>query len=436
MGGQAFASLTPPLYTPRMPLSVYELVLKSTHLVLQKHYTHVASPIEAPGKTSYGDVDILVFGPLDASYDVLTPSVQVAEFLAEALGAKKWIREKGNPAVNLAVPWPSSSELSQDAEKEEEGYRERLVQVDIHTCPTLKIFNWELFHAAHGDLWNILGTTIRKFGLTVNDRGLYLRIAEIELLDRKKSMVFLTDEPMQVLGFLGLEEERWWRPFEERKEMFEYAAGCRMFWVKDKVDEEKDEGDVGMIEGQEGGEKGKKQLKHNDRQRMSKRPIFKEWIEDFIPKCREDGRYGEAKVTREQIRDEAFGRFGVKEEYDDRLKSWKLVRHQEEIWRDAIKGCVPVENVDPQFRAAAIRTLKGVIMEDDLFDGVKPQAAVKNEDGFYDVEAVNGFVAENWKKAGDIGWGRQQANARDGMRLKAEKRDREEREGKVQVAAG
>ena len=437
MGGQAFASLDPPLYTPRMPLSIYDLVLKITHEALQKHYTHVASPIEAPGKISYGDVDILVFSPLDDSIDhAPTPSVQLAEHLAEVLGAKKWIREKGNPTVNLALPWPSPPEPSQQDEKEED-HKEKFVQVDIHICPTLKSFNWEFFHAAHGDLWNILGTTIRKFGLTVNDRGLYLRIPEIELLDRKKSMVFLTDEPDQVLEFLGLEEEKWWTPFAGRREMFEYAANCRMFWVKETVDDDVEaEGDVvGEIDGQEGGEKGKKKLKHNDRQRMSKRPIFKEWIDEFIPRCRKEGRYRDAKVTRMQIRDEAFKKFGVKKEYEERLKDWRLVRHQDEVWREAIKGGVP-EDADPPFRAAAIRTLRGVIMEDDLWDGVKPGAAAKNKDGFYDVEAVNRFVTENWTRAGTIGRERQQTKAKEGIKLKAEKRKREDAQGKVDVAAG
>ena len=114
----------------------------------------------------------------------------------------------------------------------------------------------------------------RRFGLTVNDRGLYLRIPDIELLDRKKSLVFLTEKPSEVLEFIGLEEERWWRPFLDQAEMFNYAAGCRLFWVREKDEEEAEHDVVGEIPtegGQEGGEPGKKKLKHNDRQRMLKR---------------------------------------------------------------------------------------------------------------------------------------------------------------------
>lgn len=99
--------------------------------------------------------------------------------------------------MNLAVPWP----------KQDDGEK-KYIQIDVHTCKDLKEWKFNLFHAAHGDLWSILGTTIRPFGLTVNDKGMYLRIPKIELLDRKKSMIFLTGKPGEILEFLGLNEEK------------------------------------------------------------------------------------------------------------------------------------------------------------------------------------------------------------------------------------
>ena len=287
--------------------------------------------------------------------------------------------------MNFAIPWPGSSDSSKRKE-------ERFVQIDIKICPTLKILEWELFHSAHGDLWNILGSTVRKFGLTVNNMGMYLRIAEIEAKDRKKSMILLTDEPGRILKFLGLEEEPWWKEFGSREEMFEYAARCRMFWVKD-LGEESEGGsptektfEITTLEGQEGGDEGKKKLKHNDRQRMKKRPIFREWMDEFIPKCRAEGRYATSQnppVTREQVRDEAFIEFGseIKTTYETRLREWKLETHTDNLWRVVLKGSVP-EDIDPQFRAASIRTLKGVIMEGDTFEGkVIPDVARNAEVG-------------------------------------------------------
>ena len=65
-----------------------------------------------------------------------------------------------------------------------------------------------MFHHAFGDLWNLLGTTIRPFGLTANEKGLHIRIEEIELLDRKRSMICLTNDPREVCHLLGLDAAR------------------------------------------------------------------------------------------------------------------------------------------------------------------------------------------------------------------------------------
>jgi hypothetical protein len=445
MGGHAFAHLSPPLPTPRMPPEIYAQVLSTTHTLLKQHYRLVGSPIEAPGKDTFGDVDILVFEPKSNSpLNGLTPRSQLANQLASSLGAKHHILEKGNPTMNFAVPWPRQNV------DEEEMMEEKYIQLDVKICESEKMFEWELFHAAHGDLWNILGSTIRKFGLTVNNLGMYIRIPEIELFDRKKSMIFMTDDHGQILELLGLDPQRWWKNFDSREEMFEYAAGCRMFWIKDLDEEAEDaddgrpEIDTGVMEGQEGGELGKKKLKHNDRARMAKRPIFREWMDEFIPRCRSEGRFADSKgVTREQIRDESFTQFGsaIKTTYETRVSEWALARHTDDLWRVIIKGSVP-EDVDPQFRAASIRTLKGTIIGGETFDGKAVPEVAQNQEvsnfeflkssegfltadflqGFWDSEKVRAWVIDNWKKAGEIGCAKQQERATEGMKAKAEKK--------------
>jgi hypothetical protein len=428
MGGQAFASLSPPLATPRMPPEIYTQVLTTTQTLLRAHYKDVASPIEGPGKDSFGDIDILVFKALDDAFDPAKTNVSlVAEYLAVVLGARKWIRDHGN-LIQFALPWPSPSPSPFSTGNETEN--EKYIQLDLHICHDQNQMQWTLFHAAHGDLWNILGSMIRRFGLTVNNKGMYLRIEEIEAYDRKKSMVLLTEDPGEILRFLGLEEERWWVPFAGREEMFEYAAGCRCFWVREEVVEEEkgDEGDAGVglqVEGQEGGEEGKKKLKHNDRQRMAKRPIFAEWIDEFIPKCRAEGRFGNTTITREEIREDAFRTFGVRvrEEYERTRAEWALTKHWDDLWRDAIKAGVPLEDVDPQCRSAAIRMLKSVLKDGEEFDGMFPQAGKKNEEGIYDVEEVKKFVAENWKRAGELGRERDKIKAIEKIKEKAAQKE-------------
>lgn len=130
--------------------------------------------------------------------------------------------------MNFAIPWPGQTILKVEDESlveyEVEGRKKLYIQVDIHICPDYRTFRWEYFHNAHGDLWNILGSTIRRFGLTVNNNGMFIRIPDIEFHDKKKSMIFLTEEPAVILAFLGLDGSKWFKGFDSREDMFEYAA--------------------------------------------------------------------------------------------------------------------------------------------------------------------------------------------------------------------
>ncbi|EKD13240.1 uncharacterized protein L3040_003041 [Drepanopeziza brunnea f. sp. 'multigermtubi'] len=423
MGGNAFLTHSPPLRTPRMPFAIYRLILENALAILRQNFTRVAAPLEAPSKPDYGDVDILVSSPLSpARNPSVKPKAEVAELIARDLGARAWIPGQRSQEMNFAVPWPRSDD-GEEGEDAAGGGEERYVQLDLHVLESEKEFKWHLFRAAHGDLWNILGSTIRRFGLTVNDKGMFLRIPSIEAFDRKKALVYLTDDSDAILDFLGLESARWWKQFGSIEEMFEYAAGCRLFRVKPEKEEGELEGDVMLDEGrQEGGEAGKKKLKHNDRQRMSKRPIFAMWMEEFIPKCRAEGRFLEMKTTREQIQQEALQTFGGREEFEKREREWKLEKHKDQMWRTVIKGTVP-QDLDPVVRGATCRYFKGILMDGDiLWHGEVPKAAERNEDGFWDLGAVQAFVESNIEEAQRLGMEWQQARAMASMRAKAEKK--------------
>lgn len=42
---------------------------------------------------------------------------------------------------------------------------------------------------------------------------------------------------------------------------------------------------------------------------------------------------------------------------------------------------IPFEDVDPQFRAASIKTIKAVVMDGQEFEGSIPEAVKHDEDG-------------------------------------------------------
>jgi len=205
-----------------------------------------------------------------------------------------------------------------------------------------------------------------------------------------------------VLQFLGLDENRWWTSFASVEDMFEFAAGCRFFWVGGVVEK---------------AEEAKKQLKHNDRQRLKHRQVFRRWIEEYIPAC-EDGRHGKDPPTRQQTKLEALHRFSVEHEYNQRLDDWRRERQFDEVWRNVIKAGVPVDGVDSQFRAASIRALKSVIMEEDYGDGGIPPRPLKQENGMFDVETVSDFVSGNWKRLGEIAIAEQKVRAAEASQKK------------------
>jgi hypothetical protein len=362
-----------------MPPAVYVQIRQQCQETLRQYFTYVATPIEAPGKKDFGDVDLLVACPIAPC-----SGQNVIETVGEVLGAVR--RTSGGGTTSFALPWPDiTDEAEPGTETDGKG---AFVQVDLHVSNGKQGWDWELFHQAHGDLWNMIGSTIRKYGLTVNNVGLYLHIEEIELVDRKKSLVLLTESPDDVLEFLGLDRERWWKQFKSVQDLFEYAASCRHFWAKDEVKEIDED---------------KKELKHNDRKRMNQRPVFRKWVEDFIPQCRLDGRFNREVPSRQQVRDEAFNRFGVKDEYNQRLETWQRQKQKDGLWRKVIKSGVPLEDVDSHLRGAAIRGLKAIIMENDLSDGVIPPKPLKLADGFFDEKEVTDFVESNWKRVGEIG---------------------------------
>ncbi|MCJ1293705.1 hypothetical protein MMC34_005260 [Xylographa carneopallida] len=282
MGGNAFSQSPHLLSTPRIPHTLYVLLRDKYICLLSTLYQHVASPIEAPEKASHGDIDILVTGP---------HSTTTSQSLSQALAAKTSISTSGSASTSFAIPFPNRPD--------------EYIQLDIHVCPA-STFTWELFTASHGDLWNLLGTSLRGFGLTANNVGLNLRIAEIDHLDRKRSMLFLTSDSTSVLELMGLDVQKYWRQFPTVNELYEYVVSMRFFRKESYVRET---------------------LKSNDRKRMAKRPLYQQFVDDWLPERTVVGE--ESKVaasTRESVLEEVLDWYGKRVEYEETLRLWRKER--------------------------------------------------------------------------------------------------------------
>lgn len=183
MGGKVFSSGPKALFTPRLARDVYNHTRAHCFAALRPLFPLLRSPIDAPGKTSFGDVDILASlegSPLtQASVDAdatskTTPkdldTVAVWASVASALRAVRTHQE--TPLVmNVAIPWPpgvaglmmarqraleeaaaagssASGEAACGGDKavtagSEAEPKARFVQVDIHLCATNKELEWK-----------------------------------------------------------------------------------------------------------------------------------------------------------------------------------------------------------------------------------------------------------------------------------------------------
>ncbi|KAK4105962.1 hypothetical protein N658DRAFT_490568 [Parathielavia hyrcaniae] len=441
MGGSAFSSLPDPPYTPRMPPAVYQHVISACHSALRELFVCVATPIEGPEKKDHGDIDILVALERRVVFpDAMEHSVpgsphELMGAVQRVLHAKYAIVHPTGSSANLAIPWPSNMNsdftmseeaymMEDDAASKHEEPRDKYIQVDVDICPGVDQLGWILFKHAHGDIWNLLGSTIRPFGLTVDEEALWLRIPEIEQFDRKKARVCLSRDPVEILHFLGMEVEGFWaKPFESVDALFDYATTCRLFHVREAPDDEAEVETI--VAGVVGGEEGRKKLKSNDRRRMKGRPVYRRWINEFIPSLRAQGKFirkgpgTSVDEVRAMVRDEAFARFFVELEYKQRLREWQLKKNKEHI-KFVIKEQVPI-NMESQRRACLVSAVRKIVMEDDSSFGTVPPG-LKDRNGFYNTEAVCSFVHENLDRVGDIAWDRQQQKAKEAMLLKESSR--------------
>ncbi|KAH7235221.1 hypothetical protein B0J15DRAFT_454205 [Fusarium solani] len=386
MGGKAFANHNPPLQTPRMPGSVYHEVKRRVEHRLSKAFSVVRFPIEGPAKKDFGDVDVFVTGPRFQSQGDEYTKREYLDHISAVLGATAVIEDAGvqEPSAHFAIPWPRDLEhLSDSPNPQEPTYARRLhIQVDVQVFDSSSRLHYMLFHHAHGDIWQLLGNVIKPYGLTVDDKGLWLRIPEIEDADRKRSKVWLTGDPDEILDFLGLPYTRYWTgPFRDLYQMYEYVANCITFWVPPADETES-------------------ALRANDRRRMKQRPAYREWVEEFKPLCRAQGRFSGEPMTRDQVRGRAFVRFNVRQTYMTECRAFLVEDQKRHILKTIIERIVPLPaegaaKEDFLYRTVLVRALKEIVLDWNrgLYSIMAP-GNLRDDEGFYHLGRTESFVLE------------------------------------------
>ncbi|KAI7263585.1 hypothetical protein KC345_g9079 [Hortaea werneckii] len=273
MGGNAFALASaegnPWLPTPRMTPEVYhhlKVICTNRLRSCLPDHTKLATLTEAPEKSDFGDIDFIV------SHSALSTSPTLDWFaLANGIGAAGFLWHRPKTA-SFAVPQNGSmhpeqaaryhlqSDGSQDLRSNQ--LSEKLyAQIDLELVED-ELFDWHTFYASYGDMSSLLGHIVRNLGFTCSDRGLWLRLQELDDCKRqpiplniadKDGTIFLSHDQAQVMRFLTFDAEVYEKGFVTQQELFEWLGKCRLIdWEaidirRDNADERRREGKRGVF---------------------------------------------------------------------------------------------------------------------------------------------------------------------------------------------
>ena len=283
MGGNAFALASaeghPRLETPRMtPKVYYRLKVIYTNRLRScfPDCTNIATLTEAPEKSDYGDVDFIISCPKESA----SPPPDWSA-LANGIGAAGFIWH-GPKTASFAVPQDGSmhperamwyhlqSDNPQDVHRSDQPSEEMYAQIDLELVND-ELFDWHTFYASYGDMSSLLGHIVRNLGFTCSDRGLWLRLQELDDCKRqpiplniadKDGTIFLSHDKTHVMHFLNLDAEMYDKGFATRQELFEWLGKCKLIeW--EAIDIRRDNAD--------------------EKRREEKRGVFKAFLNEWLP---------------------------------------------------------------------------------------------------------------------------------------------------------
>lgn len=359
-----------------MPPAIYEKVLAQVQAKLRTVYARAETPIEAPGKTDHGDVDVIVVAE-EGSAEPSHGSV------AELLGAVDWFQVPKSSTTHYAVPWP------EDGDDDDIQERRRFVQVDVNQGVTVEDFQHTLFMHAHGDIGVILGAMLRRFGFVSTPSGFFIRIEELESWNKNYARVKLSSDPDSILEYLGLDVDRYKRKFDSWDELFSYASKCRFH--DPKYGEKYDDQEVNE----------KFEVKAHDRSKAHKRPMFRYWLEEYLPQHRKDTAGSASQLSRDEVIQDAKDFFGEQKanEFDERKRTGMQTMAIEKFW-PSLRKSLPCEGSDLTY---ALKGLKYEIANDvpEPSKEIDERTDVQKAYAAGRFDEVRKWVDENWKEVKD-----------------------------------
>lgn len=200
MGGSAFKEETHGFITSRMTQNQYTTLSNLILPLLRLYFRTVAVPPEALGKSTYGDLDVMVCKPLD-----LHPHDAILQLCSNALASrcKAFIYNPGTS--NIAVTLDGM-----------------VFQVDVHVVEHDDIWAVDYWMHSWGDMGMIVSSVIKAWGLRLSSsRGLWIEVPE-------HGAFVLNLNMERIAEFLGLDWERYSYGFETMEDLFEWIEALKI----------------------------------------------------------------------------------------------------------------------------------------------------------------------------------------------------------------
>ena len=379
MGGRAF----PDLHVPRMERQVYEQVKQTTLKILSARYVGATAMPEAPEKSDYGDVDLVIELPSSMPLPVQQVTLD--------LDAKQ--SKNNHPIYSFAVPLNNVGQ----------GLRS-FAQVDIQVCLPGDLA-WTIFLHGWGDLGSILGSFNYGYGFTSKNDGFFVRIREQEAQNWSASQVFLSKDPELVMEFLELDKHRYHRGFESERQLFDWAVSSRLFKRK-LVEKRRDNSEM--------------------RSRMEKRPMFRRFMSEYLPGLPDFT--ADTLDNRDTLTNAALQFFGKEGDFNVRRAKVLIENAEEHAWY-VIKTTIltPLAKLENKRLNEVVRALKRFVAfkngEPYICDEPEMDAECQARFAFCITEAdevtsrLREWILKNWEEVK----GRERERAKGSKRVAGQK---------------
>jgi len=214
--------------------------IKEKYLIKLRAYfpnNEVACQAEAPEKADHGDIDIFVSSDNQVDFLDMARSIGATGLIIHGaskctLGvAKEEARASSQVTVYQHIDLNRGQKLAVDHPVTSEEY----AQIDVAIIST-SLIAWHTFHSSYGDLNTMIGRIMTPLGFTVTDKGLWLRMEELDaskdidnvtIADEDGKLLLSTD-PNQVMQFLGLSVKGYEAGFSTIEQFYQWMGACRL----------------------------------------------------------------------------------------------------------------------------------------------------------------------------------------------------------------